>query len=141
MPPQMLTCESSVEALSWAGAVDALRKGHTFARPEQGDLLLGAEKGRLLNRAAWIAGLGFAVKADSVFPHNARKGMPSVQGAVLLYDPDCGALRAVIESRLITQYKSAADSIFGGRFPGAARQPPFGDPRGGSRSLDNRASL
>ncbi|OYD03854.1 ornithine cyclodeaminase domain-containing protein [Rhizobium sp. N4311] len=99
MLPALLTYEASVSKLSWPGAVDALRRGHQRPRPEQGDLLLGSDEARLLNRAARIEGLGFAVKADSVFPGNARKGLPSVQGAVLLFDPDCGAVRAVIDSR------------------------------------------
>jgi ornithine cyclodeaminase len=113
MLPNVLTYEASVSRLSWPGAIDALRRGHQRLRPEQRDLLLGSDDARLLNRAARIEGLGFAVKADSVFPANAQRGLPSVQGAVLLFDPSCGAVRAVIESRLITQYKTAADSLLG----------------------------
>ncbi|OHV25371.1 hypothetical protein BBJ66_22300 [Rhizobium sp. RSm-3] len=41
------------------------------------------------------------------------KGLPSVQGAVLLFDGDCGTVRAVIDSRLVTHYKTAADSLLG----------------------------
>ncbi|MBB6225521.1 ornithine cyclodeaminase family protein [Rhizobium leguminosarum] len=113
MLPALLTYEASVSKLSWPAAVDALRRGHQLPRPQQGDLLLGSDDARLLNRAARIEGLGFAVKAESVFPGNARKGLPSVQGAVLLFDPDCGAVRAVIDSRLVTHYKTAADSLLG----------------------------
>lgn len=76
-------------------------------------MLLGSGDAKLLNRAARIEGLGFVIKGESVFPGNAQKGMPSVQGVVLLYDPDCGSIRAVIESRIVTQYKTAADSVLG----------------------------
>ena len=51
-----------------------------------------------------------------MFSGNAEKGLPSVQGAVLLYDPHCGSIRAVIESRLVTQYKTAADSVLGAQY-------------------------
>lgn len=113
MTPTFLTPSDCVPFLTWPGAVSALRRGHLLARPQQGDLLLGPENGRLLNRAAWIAGLGFAIKGDSVFAGNAARGLASVQGAVLLYDPDCGALRAVIDSAVVTQWKTAADSLLG----------------------------
>lgn len=53
------------------------------------------------------------MKADSIYSANAEKGLPTVQGAVLLFDPDNGSVRAVIESRLITPYKTAADSLLG----------------------------
>ncbi|KGJ02067.1 ornithine cyclodeaminase [Paracoccus versutus] len=113
MLPELLTYEENVHPLSWPGAVDALRRGHQLPRPEQGDLLLGSGDAKLLNRAARIDGLGFAIKGDSIFPGNAAKGLPTVHGAVLLYDPDCGAVRAVIDSQLVTQYKTVADSLLG----------------------------
>ncbi len=113
MSPTLLILEDSVPALTWPGAVDALRRGHRLPRPEQGDLLLGSGGAQLLNRAARIDGLGFAIKGDSIFPGNAVRGLPTVHGAVLLYDPDCGALRAVIDSAVVTQYKTAADSLLG----------------------------
>lgn len=109
----MLTYDDCVPKLTWPGAVNALRRGHLLARPQQGDLLLGSGMATLLNRAAFIEGLGFAVKADSIFPGNAEKGLPSVQGAVFLFDPHNGSVRAVIDSKVITQYKTAADSLLG----------------------------
>lgn len=109
----ILTFDACSPALSWQQAVEALRRGHGLPRPEQGDLLLGPDSDRLLTRAAWIQGLGAAVKAETVIAGNASRGLPSVQGAVLLFDPDGGAVRAAIESRLITQWKTVADSLLG----------------------------
>lgn len=111
----MLTYDACAPALSWPEAVEALRRGHLLPRPDQGDLLLGPASAMLLNRAARIEGLGAVVKAETVYPDNAARGLPSVQGAVLLFDPESGAIRAVIESRLITQFKTAADSVLGAR--------------------------
>ncbi len=116
MPPQLLTYEECESAVSWPGVIDALRRGHKLARPQQGDLRLGSDGAQLLSRAAHIEGLGFVIKGESVFPGNVQKGLPSIQGAVLLYAPHCGSLRAVIESRLVTQYKTAADSVLGAHY-------------------------
>lgn len=113
MLPDLLSYETCAHAVNWPGAVEALRRGHRLPRPEQGDLLLGSADGQLLNRAARIEGLGFAIKGDSIFPGNAARGLPSVQGAVLLYAPDTGAVRAVIDSQLVTHTKTAADSLLG----------------------------
>lgn len=113
MPPQLLTSAACEDALQWLGAVDALRQGHRRARPQLGDVMLGAGNRKLVNRCAWIEGLGFLVKGESVFPGNALQGLPSIQGAVLLYDDDRGGLRAILESSVITRYKTAADSVLG----------------------------
>lgn len=116
MLPGILTWDAVQPLLNWCDAVEALRRGHLRPRPEQGDLLLGPEGARLLNRAAWIADLGFVIKGDSVVAANAARGLPTVQGAAMLYDARTGAIRAIIESRLVTQYKTAADSVLGASY-------------------------
>jgi ornithine cyclodeaminase len=113
MLPKLLTYDECKNALSWPGAIDALRQGHKLARPLQDDVFLGSGDARLVNRAAQIEGLGFVIKGETVFPGNAEKGLPTIQGAVLLYDSHCGSIRAIIESRLVTQYKTVADSLLG----------------------------
>jgi ornithine cyclodeaminase/alanine dehydrogenase-like protein (mu-crystallin family) len=107
----VLTYDAVVHLLDWRGAIEALRQGHQLARPQLGDLLIGPAEAMLLNRAAYIAGLGYAVKAETVIPGNAAKGLPSVQGAVLLFDAETGSVRGIIESKLVTEYKTAADSV------------------------------
>lgn len=113
MQPKLLTYAECEPALEWLGAIDALRQGHRLPRPQLGDLILGGAKKQLVNRCAWIEGLGFLVKGESVFTSNSLQGLPSVQGAALLYDDDCGSVRAIIESSVVTQYKTAADSVLG----------------------------
>ncbi|KKC35957.1 ornithine cyclodeaminase [Devosia epidermidihirudinis] len=112
---QVLTYAACAPALSWPGAIEALRAGHRLPRPQQGDVLLGTANASIVSRTAHIEGLGFAIKGETIFPANTQNNLPSIQGAVLLYAPDNGALRAVIESRLITQFKTAADSVLGAR--------------------------
>jgi ornithine cyclodeaminase/alanine dehydrogenase-like protein (mu-crystallin family) len=86
--------------------------------------VLGRGGGTLLTRAAWIEGAGIAVKSVTVMPGNPDRGLPSVQGAMLLFDDATGALSAVIDSGLVTKWKTAADSVLGARLlarPGARR--------------------
>lgn len=47
-----------------------------MARPQIGDLLLGSAYANLLNRAAYIKELGYAVKAETTFSNNTAKGLP-----------------------------------------------------------------
>jgi ornithine cyclodeaminase/alanine dehydrogenase-like protein (mu-crystallin family) len=59
-----------------------------------------------------------------VVPGNAGRGLSTVQGAMLLFDDTTGAIRAVIDSALVTRWKTAGDSVLGARFlarPGARR--------------------
>lgn len=109
----MLSYEDAVAALSWQGAVDALWQGHLRPRAESGDLLLGPADACILNRAAAVKGLGFAIKAETVFEGNGAKRLPSIQGAVLLFDATTGSVRAIIDSRLVTQFKTVGDSLLG----------------------------
>ncbi|MBO0903907.1 ornithine cyclodeaminase [Jiella sp. MQZ13P-4] len=101
--------------LSWRSVVDALAEGHRAAAPEIGDLLIGRGENKLLSRAAWIDGLGIALKSVTVFPDNPRAEppRPSVQGSVLLFDPQSGAPRAVIDGPLVTKWKTVGDSLLG----------------------------
>ena len=103
--------------LTWHSVVEAIEAGHRLAAPQIGDLLIGSGDNKLLNRAAWIDGLGIALKSVTVFPHNPRADppRPSVQGSVLLFDPETGAPSAVIDGGLVTKWKTVADSLLGAR--------------------------
>lgn len=109
----LITYDDALPLMNWLGVIDTLRQGHQMAQPQIGDLLLGSAHANLLNRAAYIQGLGYAVKAETVFSNNTTKGLPPAHGAVLLYDSETGVIRAIIESKLITEYKTAADSVLG----------------------------
>lgn len=116
MMMRLVTAEECAAAISWSGAINALRRGHLMARSAQGDILLGSGNTLLLTRSAKINGMGFAIKGDSFFPGNTVSGRPSVQGAIVLFDECHGAVRAVIDSQVITQYKTAADSLLGASY-------------------------
>ncbi|MEL7132573.1 MAG: ornithine cyclodeaminase, partial [Pseudomonadota bacterium] len=53
--------------LDWIGLTDALAAGHDLPRAEIGDTFLYRDPDTLLSRAAWIDGMGMAVKTATVF--------------------------------------------------------------------------
>lgn len=110
---QQITYSEARERLSWSAAVEALKQGHRAARPEIGDTFLGPADRTLLNRSSFIPGLGYGAKAVTVFDGNAARGLDTVQGAMLYFSPDDGQLKAIIESRLVTEIKTASDSLLG----------------------------
>ena len=110
---QLIAYDEMIGQLSWGDAVEALRAGHRAPKARVADILLGPAEATLLSRGAFIEGLGYGVKSESVFEGNAAHGFPSIQGAVLVFEPEHGRLSAIIESRLVTEVKTAADSVLG----------------------------
>jgi ornithine cyclodeaminase len=102
--------------LSWEGVVEALRKGHLGAAARMDDMFLTSGKDTMLNRAAWIPSLGICLKSVTIMEGNRARGLPSVQGALLLFDEETGTPEAIIDSDLVTRWKTAADSGLGARF-------------------------
>jgi ornithine cyclodeaminase/alanine dehydrogenase-like protein (mu-crystallin family) len=113
MSANYITYDSAIHLVTWAGAVAAIREGHNLPKAQIGDLFLGPKAATLLSRAAYIDGLGYGVKAVTVMDANANKGLPTIQGGMMVYDPVDGALSAIIDSKLVTELKTAADSILG----------------------------
>ena len=56
-----------------------------------------------------------AVKVNSNFPGNPARGLPTIQGAVLLYDALDGRLLAILDSMEITARRTAAASAIAAR--------------------------
>ena len=89
--------------------------GTTLPKAEIGDTFLYRGSGTLLNRAAWIDGLGIAVKSASIFPNNPASNKPTVNGGVNLYSDTDGTLEAIIDFHLVTKWKTAGDSLTAAR--------------------------
>jgi ornithine cyclodeaminase/alanine dehydrogenase-like protein (mu-crystallin family) len=115
MQTRIISYEDAAGRVAWADVVSALEDGHRRPRAEIRDLFLGPPDATLLNRAAYIEGLGYGVKAVTVVDGNAARGIPTVQGAMTLFAPETGVPDAIVESRLVTKYKTAADSVLGAR--------------------------
>jgi ornithine cyclodeaminase len=97
--------------LDWIGLTDALVAGHSLPKAEIGDTFLYRDPDTLLSRAAWIDGLGIAVKSATVFPNNPASGAPMINGGVNLYGDGNGVLEAIIDFHLVTKWKTAGDSL------------------------------
>lgn len=101
--------------LDWIGLTDALIAGHKLSRADMGDLFLYRTPDTGLVRGAVIDGLGYLVKVATVFPKNAEKSQPTVNGAVLLFSDDVGLPEAMVDFHLVTKWKTAGDSLLGAR--------------------------
>lgn len=97
--------------LDWQGLTKAIEAGHKLPKAEIADALLYRGKDTLLQRQAWVDGLGIAVKSATVFPGNPANDMPLVHGAVTLFDDTTGILTALIDFHLVTKWKTAGDSL------------------------------
>jgi len=95
--------------------VGALHFGHRLSAPQISDQFVTRGKDTLLSRAAWIDGFGVAVKSVTVVPSNADKNIPSVHGVMVLFDDRTGQVEAVIDSALVTKWKTAGDSVLGAK--------------------------
>lgn len=110
---------ASVEGLfGWNDAIAAIERGHRGPAPRMDDLFIETANGNgLLNRAAWIEGIGLGLKSVSIFPANPSRtpSMPTVQGFFSLFDEGTGQPLALIDGPLITHWKTAADSLLATR--------------------------
>ncbi|WP_119167659.1 ornithine cyclodeaminase family protein [Algihabitans albus] len=105
------------DRLTWTAVADAIAAGHRGPKAEIGDLLLRRGTDACLNRAAWLDGVGLALKSVTVFPGNVARHppLPSVQGVVVLFDDADGSVTALIDGPLVTKWKTAGDSVLGAR--------------------------
>ncbi|MFG6508870.1 MULTISPECIES: ornithine cyclodeaminase family protein [unclassified Sulfitobacter] len=101
--------------LDWIAFTDALATGHDLPKAEIGDTFLYRGKDTLLSRAAWIDGLGMAVKSATIFPGNPDREVPMVNGGVSLFDDETGTLSAIVDFHLVTKWKTAGDSLLAAR--------------------------
>ena len=101
--------------LTWAGLMDALEAGHRLPKPDIKDLFVYRGADTLLDRAAWIDGLGALVKVATIVPGNTGRGLPTINGAVTLYDDKTGELTSLVDFHLVTKWKTAGDSLLSAR--------------------------
>ncbi|MGH1359456.1 MAG: ornithine cyclodeaminase family protein [Burkholderiaceae bacterium] len=112
---KLITESQIAKVTHWPLIIDALRAGHLLEPAKLGDTLLSEGDRKMLVRSAWVPGVGAGVKAVTVFPDNPARSpsLPSVQGQVLLFDRETGAIAASLPGEPITQWKTAGDSALG----------------------------
>lgn len=108
-----ITASDMPGPVDWARFVAALSAGHQRPKADLADVFLGPASETLLSRAARIDGLGAAVKSVTAFAGNSERGLPTVHGAMTVFDATTGRVRAVIDSALVTNIKTVADSVLG----------------------------
>lgn len=112
MSISIIPFEEGEAQLDWLGLCAAFEAGHKLPRAEIGDTFLYRDPDTLLSRAAWIDGMGLAVKSATVFPGNPAKGDPMINGAVCVFSDRNGTLEAVVDFHLVTKWKTAGDSLY-----------------------------
>ena len=107
-----ITSQTHQLAYSWHGAMEAIYRGHLYPQAMVKDLLLEGDNS-LLSRAAFIEGMGWGVKSVSVIPDNHQRGLPSIHGMMVLFDPETGIPIATLDNAILTNLKTVADSLLG----------------------------
>lgn len=115
MTTKVIGPEDVAGKLTWTMVADAIAAGHKLPKAQIEDTLLSRGDDRLLSRAAWIDGLGLGVKSATVFPGNAAHNLPSIHAGMMLFNDKTGELDAVVDGRLVTNRKTAGDSVLGAR--------------------------
>ena len=111
----LIPYDAGQKNLDWLALTDALAAGHNGPKADVADVFLYEGDNTLLNRSAWIAGLGLAVKCATIFPGNRAKGQPAIAGAVNLFSGQDGTLEAILDFALVTKWKTAGDSLLAAR--------------------------
>lgn len=111
----MIPFDEGERGLDWIALTDALAAGHLLPKAEVEDVFLYRDDNTLLNRSAWIKGMGLAVKCATIFPANRTEGKPMVNGAVNLFSDGDGSLSAILDFHLVTKWKTAGDSLLAAR--------------------------
>jgi ornithine cyclodeaminase/alanine dehydrogenase-like protein (mu-crystallin family) len=113
---KLITRETFGPITDWRIFVEAIDAGHALPKAEVEDIFLGPPGNTLLSRAARIQGIGFGVKSVTVIAGNTQRNLPSVQGGMIVFDEQTGTPKAMIDSALITDIKTAADSALGAHY-------------------------
>jgi alanine dehydrogenase len=114
--------EALIDALDAAfrAPVTAPGRGRYVIEPAQP----GARGGTLLVMPAWQAGGSLGIKLVTVYPDNARQGLPTVAATYLLLDASTGVLRALLDGEELTLRRTGAASALASRYlsaPDASR--------------------
>lgn len=115
MSAVVIPFDEGERGLDWIGVTEAIAAGHKRPRAQVADVFLYRGQDTLLNRSAWIDGLGVAVKMATVFPGNVAQGKSMIGGAVNLCSDQDGALEAILDFHLVTKWKTAGDSLLAAR--------------------------
>jgi alanine dehydrogenase len=117
-PPILIDRERLARLMSlddYLAAVEAAFRAHAEGRTKMPlPLYIEADGGGFHAKGALVDDY-VAVKVNSNFPANPSRGLPTIQGAVLLYSASDGRLVAILDSTEITSKRTAAASALAAR--------------------------
>jgi len=100
------------------------------ARPQRASAQLGGGQSVVVSFPGVLHGYdAYTVKVNAKTQANPAVGLPFLRGAILLIDRDSGALRAILDSALLTAMRTAAAGALGVTAlarPGASKVALFG---------------
>src|SRR5882757_4706553 len=101
-----------------AAVEDAFRALALGEVPAPGILAMHGDGGSFHVKAAFLAAdrAYFAAKINANFPGNGVHGLPTIQGAILLFDAANGMVLAVMDSIAITALRTAAASAVAAKY-------------------------
>jgi ornithine cyclodeaminase len=111
----MIPFDEGQKGLDWIALTDALAAGHERPKATVEDVFLYRDPDTVLNRSAWIDGMGLAIKCATIFPKNKEMSAPMIHGAVNLFSDEDGQLEAILDFHLVTKWKTAGDSLLAAR--------------------------
>lgn len=125
---RMVDAETVHRNAPWTGLVDALHAGHLGERPLAGQdrLMQERDDGQpdyLILVPAWVRGQALGVKLVTSFPMNQpRHDLPTVDAVYILFDPETGKPRTILDGEALIFRKTAADTALAVRLlaPGDA---------------------
>ena len=108
--------ERVLDLSSCIDAVEAALRAAANGRAHSAILGLHAREGGLHGKAAYLEEDGdpstaswFVAKLNSNFPENPRRrGLPTIQGVLALFDAECGRLVSLMDSSALTVIRTAA---------------------------------
>lgn len=118
----LLTGKDVAELLSLSGCIQAVERAFRLygegRAPAPGVLGVHAQGGGFHIKAGTLAlgGNYFAAKANANFPGNPARGLPTIQGVILLFDADSGQVLAVMDSIEITILRTGAATAVAAKY-------------------------
>lgn len=109
----IIRAEDIESLLKWNDVIEAMTEGHNLDRADINEFQFRHDQDVLLNRAAWIRGLGMGVKIATIFPGNPKRKVPvpTVHSVFVLFDGESGEPVALIDGAMLTKWKTAGDSV------------------------------
>jgi ornithine cyclodeaminase len=97
----------AIEAMKDAFAAFSVGRAVVPLRPV---IPVAPVEGTLLVKPAYVEGTGLGAKLVSFFPRNARQGKPTINGLVVLVDPETGEPTALCDGTFLTSWRTGAAS-------------------------------